>query len=101
ELAREGTIPDTENTSHVPASSRASSLPQGPLNTRGSGVVREGTIPDTENTSDVPPHSRASSLPQGPINIRSGRGRGTSPIPLPHHRTCGFPHPAVGLLSVA
>ncbi|EPN11340.1 5-oxoprolinase/urea amidolyase family protein [Pseudomonas syringae] len=70
ELAREGTIPDTENTSHVPASSRASSLPQGPLNTRGSGVVREGTIPDTENTSDVPPHSRASSLPQGPINIR-------------------------------
>ncbi|MDU8261954.1 5-oxoprolinase/urea amidolyase family protein, partial [Pseudomonas syringae pv. actinidiae] len=68
---------------------------QGPLNARGSGVVREGTIPDTENTSDVPPHSRASSLPQGPINIRSGRGRGTSPIPLPHHRTCGFPHPAV------
>ncbi|NAT59973.1 urea ABC transporter substrate-binding protein [Pseudomonas syringae pv. actinidifoliorum] len=68
ELAREGTIPDTENTSDVPAHSRTSPLPQGPINTRGSGLVREGSLPETENTSDVPPHSRASPLLQGPLN---------------------------------
>ncbi|EPM54826.1 urea short-chain amide or branched-chain amino acid uptake ABC transporter periplasmic solute-binding protein [Pseudomonas syringae pv. actinidiae ICMP 19103] len=105
ELAREGTIPDTENTSHVPASSRASSLPQGPLNTRGSGVVREGTIPDTENTSDVPPHSRASSLPQGPINIRGSELAREGNLPdtvnasnvPPHSRTSPLPQGPINI----
>ncbi|GAO97098.1 Urea amidolyase-related protein [Pseudomonas syringae pv. actinidiae] len=105
ELAREGTIPDTENTSHVPASSRASSLPQGPLNTRGSGVVREGNIPDTENTSDVPPHSRTSPLPQGPLNIRGSElaregnlpdTKNTSDVPA-HSRTSPLPQGPINI----
>ncbi|WP_122723414.1 urea carboxylase [Pseudomonas viridiflava] len=55
-------------------------LPQGPLNTSGSGLVREGTIPDTENASDVPASSRASSLPHkvaslpSPIILDIGQG---------------------------
>ncbi|SDW27010.1 urea carboxylase [Pseudomonas syringae] len=46
----------------------AAMISQGPLNTRGSGLVREGNIPDTENASDVPTHSRTSPLPQGSID---------------------------------
>ncbi|KPW30510.1 Urea amidolyase-related protein [Pseudomonas syringae pv. apii] len=55
-------------------------LPQGSLNTSGSGLVREGTIPDTENASDVPASSRASSLPHkvaslpSPIILDIGQG---------------------------
>ncbi|MDF5891916.1 5-oxoprolinase/urea amidolyase family protein [Pseudomonas syringae pv. syringae] len=70
ELAREDSIPDAENPSTVPPSSRASSLPQGPANSSRSEVVREGSIPDAENPSTATPSSRASSLPQGPANAR-------------------------------
>ncbi|RML98535.1 hypothetical protein ALQ86_04612 [Pseudomonas amygdali pv. eriobotryae] len=65
ELVREGYIPDAENTSTVPPSSRASSLPQGTADSSRSELVRKGYIPDAENTSTVPTSSRASSLPQG------------------------------------
>ncbi|WGP99884.1 urea carboxylase [Pseudomonas amygdali] len=65
ELVREGYIPDAENPSTVPPSSRTSPLPQGIANSRGSELAREGYIPDAENTSTVPTSSRASSLPQG------------------------------------
>ncbi|MEX5497557.1 urea carboxylase [Pseudomonas syringae] len=68
ELAREGYIPDAENPSTLPTSSRASSLPQGTANSRGSELAREGYIPYTENPSTVPTSSRASSLPQGTAN---------------------------------
>ncbi|MCH5487695.1 5-oxoprolinase/urea amidolyase family protein [Pseudomonas syringae] len=68
ELAREDSIPDAENPSTVPPSSRASSLPQGPANSRRSELVREGSISDAENPSTATPSSRASSLPQGPAN---------------------------------
>ncbi|WP_440058347.1 5-oxoprolinase/urea amidolyase family protein [Pseudomonas fragariae (ex Marin et al. 2024)] len=68
ELAREDSIPDAENPSTVPPSSRASSLPQGTANSSRNELVREGSIPDAENPSAVPPSSRASSLPQGPAN---------------------------------
>ncbi|WP_122326535.1 5-oxoprolinase/urea amidolyase family protein, partial [Pseudomonas savastanoi] len=57
ELVREGYIPDAENTSTVPPSSRTSPLPQGTANSLGSELVREGYIPDAENTSTVPPSS--------------------------------------------
>ncbi|PBP80355.1 urea ABC transporter substrate-binding protein [Pseudomonas syringae] len=70
ELAREGYIPDAENPSTVPTSSRASSLPQGTTNSRRSELVREGYIPDPENPSTATPSSRASSLPQGTTNSR-------------------------------
>ncbi|MCH5532024.1 5-oxoprolinase/urea amidolyase family protein [Pseudomonas syringae pv. syringae] len=70
ELAREDSIPDAENPSTVPPSSRASSLPQGTANSSRNELVREGSIPDAENPSAVPPSSRASSLPQGPANSR-------------------------------
>ncbi|WP_147476987.1 hypothetical protein, partial [Pseudomonas syringae group genomosp. 3] len=69
-LVREGSIPDAENPSAVPPSSRASSLPQGPANSSRSEVVRESYMPDAENPSAVPPSSRASQLPQGPANSR-------------------------------
>ncbi|WP_253276990.1 hypothetical protein, partial [Pseudomonas syringae] len=52
-------------TSDVPAHSRTSPLPQGPINIRGSELAREGNLPDTVNASDVPTHSRTSPLPQG------------------------------------
>ncbi|WP_099081556.1 5-oxoprolinase/urea amidolyase family protein [Pseudomonas syringae] len=68
ELAREDSIPDAENPSTVPPSSRASSLPQCTANSSRNELVREGSIPDAENPSAVPPSSRASSLPQGPAN---------------------------------
>ncbi len=68
QLAREGYIPDAENSSTVPASSRASSLPQDTAYTRRSELVREGYIPDAENPSPVTPSSRASSLPQDTAN---------------------------------
>ncbi|MDF5774496.1 5-oxoprolinase/urea amidolyase family protein [Pseudomonas syringae] len=68
ELAREDSIPDAENPSTVPPSSRASSLPQGPANARRSELVRENSMPDAENPLTAPPSSRASSLPQGPAN---------------------------------
>ncbi|QGG77523.1 5-oxoprolinase/urea amidolyase family protein [Pseudomonas syringae] len=68
ELAREDSIPDAENPSTVPPSSRASSLPQGTANSSRNELVREGSIPDAENPSAVPPSSRASSLPQGTAN---------------------------------
>ncbi|TRN81063.1 urea carboxylase [Pseudomonas syringae] len=45
ELAREGYIPDAENPSTVPTSSRASSLPQGTANSCGSEVVRIEDLP--------------------------------------------------------
>ncbi|NAO28980.1 5-oxoprolinase/urea amidolyase family protein [Pseudomonas syringae pv. dysoxyli] len=70
ELAREGYIPDAENPSTVPTSSRASSLPQSTANSRESELAREGYIPDPENPSAVPTSSRASSLPQGIANSR-------------------------------
>ncbi|MDA7013294.1 urea carboxylase [Pseudomonas cerasi] len=70
ELAREGYIPDAENPSTVPTSSRASSLPQSTANSRESELAREGYIPAPENTSAVPTSSRASSLPQGIANSR-------------------------------
>ncbi|MBC8879768.1 MULTISPECIES: urea carboxylase [Pseudomonas] len=70
ELAREGYIPDAENPSTVPTSSRASSLPQGTTNSRRSELVREGYIPDPENPSTATPSSRASSLPQSTTNSR-------------------------------
>ncbi|MCQ3011159.1 urea carboxylase [Pseudomonas savastanoi] len=65
ELVREGYIPDAENPSTVPPSSRTSPLPQGIANSRGSELAREGYIPDAENTSTVPPSSRTSPLLQG------------------------------------
>ncbi|RXT63305.1 5-oxoprolinase/urea amidolyase family protein [Pseudomonas syringae] len=68
ELARGDHIPDAENPSTVPPSSRASSLPQGTANSSRNELVREGSIPDAENPSTVPPSSRASSLPQGTAN---------------------------------
>ncbi|MGN2438218.1 5-oxoprolinase/urea amidolyase family protein [Pseudomonas syringae] len=71
-LVREGTIPDTENTSDVPPHSRTSPLLQGPINNCGSELAREGDIPDTENAPDVPPHSRTSPLPQGIANNTCG-----------------------------
>ncbi|MFA0995774.1 5-oxoprolinase/urea amidolyase family protein [Pseudomonas syringae] len=103
-LVREGNIPDTENASDVPPHSRTSPLPQGPINTCGSGLVREGSLPDTENASDVPTHSRTSPLLQGPLNTRgSGPGdaslvregtipdtENTSDVP-PHSRTSPLP----------
>ncbi|WP_046237522.1 carboxyltransferase domain-containing protein, partial [Pseudomonas syringae pv. coryli] len=49
-------------------SARASSLPQGPANSRGSELAREGYISDAANPSTATPSSRASSLPQGPAN---------------------------------
>ncbi|MCK9752197.1 5-oxoprolinase/urea amidolyase family protein [Pseudomonas syringae pv. syringae] len=70
ELAREGYIPDAENPSTVPTSSRASSLPQGTTNSRRSELVREGYIPDPENPSTATPSSRASSPPQSTTNSR-------------------------------
>ncbi|POD71170.1 urea carboxylase [Pseudomonas syringae group genomosp. 3] len=71
-LVREGTIPDTENTSDVPPHSRTSPLPQGIANnTCGSELAREGTIPDTVNASDVPASSRASSLPHKVASLPS------------------------------
>ncbi|WP_440830769.1 5-oxoprolinase/urea amidolyase family protein [Pseudomonas fragariae (ex Marin et al. 2024)] len=70
ELAREDSIPDAENPSTVPPSSRASSLPQGTANSSRNELVREGSIPDAENPSAVPPSSRASSLPQDSANSR-------------------------------
>ncbi|RVU40412.1 urea carboxylase [Pseudomonas syringae pv. syringae] len=70
ELAREGYIPDAENPSTVPTSSRASSLPQGIANSRRSELVREGYIPDAVNPSTATTSSRASSLPQGTANSR-------------------------------
>ncbi|MEQ4282081.1 5-oxoprolinase/urea amidolyase family protein [Pseudomonas syringae] len=70
ELAREDSIPDAENPSTVPPSSRASSLPQGTANSSRNELVREGSIPDAENPSAVPPSSRASSLPQDTANSR-------------------------------
>ncbi|MCW6056897.1 5-oxoprolinase/urea amidolyase family protein [Pseudomonas fragariae (ex Marin et al. 2024)] len=68
ELAREDSIPDAENPSTVPPSSRASSLPQGTANSSRNELVRENSIPDAETPSTAPPSSRASSLPQGPAN---------------------------------
>ncbi|MDU8427874.1 5-oxoprolinase/urea amidolyase family protein [Pseudomonas syringae pv. actinidifoliorum] len=98
-LVREGSLPDTENTSDVLPHSRASSLPQGPINTRGSGLVREGNLPDTVNASDVLPHSRASSLPQGSLNTRGSELAREGNLPhtenasdvLPHSRTSPLP----------
>ncbi|KEZ64973.1 urea ABC transporter substrate-binding protein, partial [Pseudomonas amygdali pv. tabaci str. ATCC 11528] len=65
ELVREGYIPDAENPSTVPLSSRTSPLPQGIADSSRSELVREGYIPDAENTSTVPPYSRTSPLLQG------------------------------------
>ncbi|OSR28339.1 MULTISPECIES: urea carboxylase [Pseudomonas syringae group genomosp. 2] len=45
ELVREGYIPDAENTSTVPPSSRTSPLPQGIANSRGSEAVRIEDLP--------------------------------------------------------
>ncbi|WP_117189838.1 urea carboxylase [Pseudomonas amygdali] len=71
ELVREGYIPDAENPSTVPLSSRTSPLLQGTANSRGSELVREGYIPDAENTSTVPPYSRTSPLLQGTARPQS------------------------------
>ncbi|WP_214347396.1 urea carboxylase [Pseudomonas congelans] len=68
QLVREDGIPNAENSSTAPASSRASSLPQDTAYTRRSELVREGYIPDAENPSPVTPSSRASSLPQDTAN---------------------------------
>ncbi|WP_044320959.1 5-oxoprolinase/urea amidolyase family protein [Pseudomonas syringae] len=70
ELVREGYIPDAENTSTVPPSSRTSPLPQGTADSSRSELVRKGYITDAENTSTVPPSSRTSPLPQGIANSR-------------------------------
>ncbi|MFA0967659.1 urea carboxylase [Pseudomonas amygdali] len=83
ELVREGYIPDAENTSTVPTSSRASSLPQGTADSRGSELVREGYIPDAENTSTVPPSSRTSPLPQGIANSRGSEAVRIEDLPSP------------------
>ncbi|AAY39007.1 Urea amidolyase-related protein [Pseudomonas syringae pv. syringae B728a] len=70
ELAREDSIPDAENPSTVPPSSRASSLPQGTANSSRNELVREGSIPDAANPSTATPSSRASSLPQGTARLQ-------------------------------
>ncbi|MGG5222747.1 urea carboxylase [Pseudomonas syringae pv. coryli] len=85
ELAREGYIPDAENPSTVPTSSRASSLPQGTTNSRRSELVREGYIPDPENPSTATPSSRASSLPQGIANSRGSELAREGYIPDPEN----------------
>ncbi|WP_257111877.1 5-oxoprolinase/urea amidolyase family protein [Pseudomonas ficuserectae] len=65
ELVREGYLPDAENTSTVPPSSRTSPLLQGTADSRGSELVREGYLPDAADQSTVPPSSRTSPLLQG------------------------------------
>ncbi|GFZ68376.1 hypothetical protein PSE10B_48980 [Pseudomonas amygdali pv. eriobotryae] len=70
ELVREGYIPDAENPSTVPTSSRTSPLLQGTADSSRSELVREGYIPAPENPSTVPPSSRTSPLPQGIANSR-------------------------------
>ncbi|WP_057460275.1 urea carboxylase [Pseudomonas syringae] len=99
ELVREGYIPDAENTSTVPTSSRASSLPQGTADSRGSELAREGYIPDAENTSTVPTSSRTSPLLQGTADssrselVREGYipdAENTSTVP-PSSRTSPLP----------
>ncbi|WP_460408764.1 urea carboxylase [Pseudomonas amygdali] len=83
ELVREGYIPDAENTSTVPPSSRTSPLPQGIANSRGSELAREGYIPDAENPSTVPPSSRTSPLPQGIANSRGSEAVRIEDLPSP------------------
>ncbi|RMS67321.1 Urea amidolyase-like protein [Pseudomonas savastanoi] len=99
ELVREGYIPDAENTSTVPTSSRASSLPQGTADSRGSELARKGYIPDAENTSTVPTSSRTSPLLQGTADssrselVRKGYipdAENTSTVP-PSSRTSPLP----------
>ncbi|MCF5660703.1 5-oxoprolinase/urea amidolyase family protein [Pseudomonas syringae] len=68
ELVREDHIPDAENPSTVPASSRTSPLLQGTVNSSRSELVREDHVPDAENPSTVPASSRTSPLLQGTAN---------------------------------
>ncbi|ARD10665.1 5-oxoprolinase/urea amidolyase family protein [Pseudomonas savastanoi] len=85
ELVREGYIPDAENTSTVPPSSRTSPLPQGIANSRGSELAREGYIPDAENPSTVPPSSRTSPLLQGTADSRGSELVREGYIPAPEN----------------
>ncbi|MCK9702372.1 urea carboxylase [Pseudomonas syringae pv. syringae] len=91
ELARESYIPDAENPSTVPTSSRASSLPQGTTNSRRSELVREGYIPDPENPSTATPSSRASSLPQSTTNSRRSELVREGYIPDPENPSTATP----------
>ncbi|KTB80879.1 hypothetical protein AO070_10000 [Pseudomonas syringae pv. syringae PD2766] len=82
ELVREDGIPDAENPSTVPASSRTSPLLQGTVNSSRSELVREDGIPDAENALNVPPSSRTSPLLQGPASLPHEAARLPSPIIL-------------------